>query len=148
MTENALLHLIELYLNGETSLAQERELREALIDCGSDDPRVEECLAVMAFAAADGQHRAAQALRPRRTSVWPSIAAAASLAILLSVGLWVNRPSQQSDCSSIIACVETDDPMVAMALMDAQLEEIGMASDLFSESIEQDIASLSEAINF
>ncbi len=35
-----------------------------------------------------------------------------------------------------------------MALMDAQLEEIGMASDLFSESIEQDIASLSEAINF
>ena len=147
MTEKALLHLIELYLNGETTLAQERELREALLDSESDDPRVEECLAVMAFAAADGRRRAAEAVRPRRRTIWPSIAVAASLAILLSVGLWINRPSQQTDCSSIIACVETNDPMVAMALMDAQLEEIGMASDLFSESIEQDIASLSEAIN-
>ncbi len=147
MTEKALLHLIELYLNGETTLAQERELREALLDSESDDPRVEECLAVMAFAAADGR-RAAEAVRPRRRTIWPSIAVAASLAILLSVGLWINRPSQRTDCSSIIACVETNDPMVAMALMDAQLEEIGMASDLFSESIEQDIASLSEAINF
>ena len=54
MTEKNLLKLIDLYFEGETSVDQECELREALLDSESSDPRVEEALAVMTFAAEDG----------------------------------------------------------------------------------------------
>ena len=65
MTEKNLLKLIDLYFEGETSVDQERELREALLDSESSDPRVVEALAVMTFAAEDGRRRAAPAI-PRR----------------------------------------------------------------------------------
>lgn len=38
MTEKNLLKLIDLYFEGETSVDQERELREALLDSESSDP--------------------------------------------------------------------------------------------------------------
>jgi len=151
MTEKDLLQLIDLYFDGATTLAQERELREALLKSKSNNPRVDEALAVMTFAAEDGQRRATDAVAPRhgRRASWLSLAAAAAVAVLLAVGVWVGRNPVYDDggCSTVIACVPSDDPAVALALMNAQLGDISEASDNVNEAIASDFASLSEAFN-
>ena len=147
MTEKNLLKLIDLYFEGETSVDQERELREALLDSESSDPRVEEALAVMTFAAEDGRRRAARAVAPRRRksrAAWPSLAAAA-VALLLTVGVWTRHSTPAAPCTAVIACVETSDTDIALALMQSQLGDIAVASDNVSASIASDFASLGEA---
>ena len=148
MTEKNLLKLIDLYFEGETSVDQERELREALLDSESSDPRVEEALAVMTFAAEDGRRRAARAVAPRRRksrAAWPSLAAAAAVPLLLTVGVWTRHSTPAAPCTAVIACVETSDTDIALALMQSQLGDIAVASDNVSASIASDFASLGEA---
>ena len=129
MTEKNLLKLIDLYFEGETSVDQECELREALLDSESSDPRVEEALAVMTFAAEDGRRRAARAVAPRRRKS----------------RVWTRHSTPAAPCTAVIACVETSDTDIALALMQSQLGDIAVASDNVSASIASDFASLGEA---
>lgn len=144
MTEKELLHLIDLYFEGETTLEQERRLRRALPMSDSANPRVEEALAVMSLAAVDGIERSRRAVRPRRRPVWQPVAAAAVVAALLTVGVWFGH-APRSGYSSVIACVESTDPGVVMALMDAQLSDMGEASEVLADDIRADFALIGDA---
>ncbi len=51
MKDADLIRLINKYFEGETSLNEERQLRSALNETSSADPRIEEARAVMAYTA-------------------------------------------------------------------------------------------------
>lgn len=64
---------------------------------------------------------------------------------LLTVGVWTRHSTPAAPCTAVIACVETSDTDIALALMQSQLGDIAVASDNVSASIASDFASLGEA---
>ncbi len=148
MTEKELLHLADLYLEGRTTLEQERQLRRAIPESRSADSRVEEALAVMSFASVAGRRLADGAVASHRSSLSRRpLLVAASVALLLSVGAWLGRcPADAPECSAVIACVESTDPGVALALMESQLGDISEASDGIGDNIREDFAMIGDAM--
>ena len=88
----ALLRLIERYFEAETSLEEERYLRQLLVETDCDDPAVEAARAVMGVFAVDrkiadykSQKTVLKPQRKLRGVRWAVISAVASVAIIVAV---------------------------------------------------------------
>ncbi len=80
--------LVDRYFEGETTEAEESELKAFLASGESEDPCFDEAKAVMGLFVA-GRRRAAKVRRRRKAAVWMS--AAAVTAIFVSVGVLMER---------------------------------------------------------
>lgn len=133
MTKTDIHKLIERYFDGETTLDEERWLRQHLPSMSGDDGEIDGCLAVMGYAAAPVRSAREKRFR-RHISGWTL--AAASLALLVTAGGIYSYFADRDSASTFIAYsggVQIDRAQ-AMQLIASQMEDFSEASrDLRSE---------------
>lgn len=130
--------LIERYFEGETTLAEERWLRENLPKMQGESPEIDESLAVMGYAAISDKDK----IRRKRSISYRWIAVAASLVLLLTAGGIYTHHLHSSQKSTFMAYsggvkIDRDE---AMHLIAAQMEEMSEASHDIKTEVEDDLA--------
>lgn len=147
MTEQQLLQLIDLYLDGTATPAQERTLRRALDSSGSTDPRIAEARAVMAYAAMAARREGRLPHPAPHRRIWPRAVAAVAVAAVLGAAMLRLAPAAADPCATYMACAETSDPEVAIGLMEAQLSAVADASQSVGNNISIEFDAISDCMN-
>lgn len=130
--------LIEKYFEGETTLAEERRLRENLPRMRGESPEIDEALAVMGYAAASDK----DSVKKKRKPSYRWVAAAASFALILTAGgIYTHylKDSQKSTFMAYSGGVKIDREE-AMQLIAAQMEEMSDASQDIKTEVEDDLS--------
>ncbi len=159
MKDSDLIKLIDKYFEGATSLEEERLLRRALYESASQDSRIEEVKAVMAYVDMSAAFRE----RPKNNQ-WENIptmtgvagrnrsrrfkvaawGAAASVALLLGGGLIMRWDRADRNCYTMIACVEDSSHDKAFNLINTQLEAMGEASGVIEADLQETLSLILE----
>ena len=147
MTEQQLLQLIDLYLDGTATPAQERTLRRALASSGSTDPRIAEVRAVMAYTALAARREGRLSRPAMHRRIWPRAVAAVAVAVVLGAAVVRLTPAAADPCATYMACAETSDPDVALGLMEAQLSAVADASQAVGNNIRIEFDAISDCLN-
>lgn len=137
--------LIERYFSGETTLSEERWLRENLPKMRGESEEIDEALAVIGYAAAPDKDR----IRRKRLKSYRPIAVAASLALILTAGgiySYHLHSSQKSTFMAYSGGVKIDREE-AMQLIAAQMEEMSDASQDIKTEVEDDLADFRNILN-
>lgn len=142
MNKSQLHNLINLYFDGNTTLAQERELRNALSTIPDGySPVADEARAVMGIISIASRHPA------RRRS--PLLRAAAILAAVITAGALVYLNFTQTGCTSYLAdnSSPTSSEEVALSIMQSQLSELNKASENMTVTIAEEWQGFSDVFN-
>lgn len=151
--------MVEKYFEGETSTAEEKWLKVALLKADKTDPMVEEALAVMGYAysahiadsdAADPQNAVLESKRKSHTRHYLRIAsvAAAIIAVVFTFS-WIWNPSANEDETEYFAYVEgvrIENEIAIRNLISIQLEEMGEGSAEINNQIQSDFQDLKNAM--
>lgn len=138
MKTNEIHILIEKYFDGETTLAEERWLRENLPRMRGESPEIDEVLAVMGYAAASNK----DSVKKKRKPSYRWVAVAASFAMILAAGgIYTHylKDSQKSTFMAYSGGVKIDREE-AMQLIAVQMEEMSEASQGIRTEVEDDLA--------
>lgn len=131
-SDDILSTLIERYFAGETTLDEERRLRELLAASADDTPAVREAKAVMGYSLASPVEAPAISLPRRRKSVWRHIPAAAAVAaLLLPAGALVFHTANATERPRCVAYVNSEiitDPEVIQQMALDNLREVTVAA--------------------
>lgn len=145
MTTQDIHHLIEKYFNGETSLVEERWLRENLPFLPEGDPAVDEAVAVMGYARSvrsaniSGIPVSSGISRLLGRSRFLKYAAVAGGIIMLA-GIWnVAGGWQSPSCTAYIAGERITDERFVRNLMAEHLKEMEEGSSSIGTQIENDL---------
>lgn len=130
--------LIERYFEGETTISEERWLRENLPNMMGESKEINEALAVMGYAAIPDKDRH----KRRIPASLRRIAAAASIALILTAGGIYTHHLNKSQESTFMAYsggvrIERDE---AMQLIAIQMEELSEASQGVRTDVEDDLS--------
>lgn len=134
--------LIRKYFEGSTSEQEERVLRDMLVSGKYSGEDVDEALAAMGFWAVKRR----EIRRPRkRRGAW---AAAASVAVILSVGAWIAYGLQRDSANDSVAFVNGVEYTGAEAteMMHYQLGLLSAASQSVEETIDDDLSAFSDLL--
>lgn len=128
--------LIEKYFDGETTLAEERLLRDNIIKMRGESPEIDEALAVMGYAALSGNNRA----MGNKPISYKWIVAASFAMILIAGGIYTQylHTSHKSTFTAYSGGVKIDRDE-AMQLISIQLEEMSEASKYIRTEVEDDL---------
>lgn len=133
--------LIDKYFDGETTLKEEKWLKENLPKMMGEDPEIDEFLAVAGYAVAPVRAGVSER-RVKRSFHWVATAAA-SLALLIAAGgIYTYIASQRDSQSHFMAYsggVQLD-RQEAMQLIKFQMEEMSEASRDVQLLVEDDLA--------
>ena len=143
----ALEQLINRYFDGETSVQEERELREALADCPWSSEFIDEARFTMGYFAA---HKQQQQPRVAKKSYQRQIIGiAASIAILLGIGLSVFSRQWLTPRYECIAYVNgkviADNQEAIMSLIAQDLNDMDMATREMAGAMANDMSEMNEA---
>lgn len=138
MKTNEIHILIERYFEGETTLTEERWLRENLPKMRGESPEIDEALAVMGYAASQDK----DSVRRKRPASYRWVAVAASFTLILAAGgIYTHylKDSQKSTFMAYSGGVKID-RKEAIQLIAAQMEEMSEASRDIKTEVEDDLA--------
>lgn len=141
-SKSELERLIDRYFDGETSLQEEHQLRQAITACPWHSEKIEEARVVMGYFAAHRQHQRQLITKGTRQRF---IGIAATIALVLSVGgyvLWHRADATNNVCIAYVngEVVHNDDKVMTMIANDINL--IDKAADGMAEQL----SSLGEAL--
>lgn len=134
--------LIQRYFDGETSVQEERELRQCLADCPWTSEAIDEARFTMGYFVAHCQVNQHHVSKPKRHQF---LGIAASIAILLAVGVfafWQTRQANENMCIAYVDGHAIHDDGEVMTLIEDQLNDIDEAS----HGMAAQLSSLSDAI--
>lgn len=144
MNKDELYNIIDRYFEASLTREEEHELLNTLLPLEGSDPEIDEALAVM-LASRFPMPSVASARKPRRLM----IGIAASIAVLLAIGIPLIRRTRSSPGSGMIAYVagvKVENPNEIMKIIDIQLNDIGESSQLFSQTVTTDLDDIREAL--
>lgn len=135
-------HLINKYFDGSASEQEEMELRDMLVSGKYSGEDVDEALAVLGYWAM--KRREIRSPRKQR-GAW---AAAASVAVILSVGAWIVYGMQRDRAVESVAFVNGVEYTGEQAteLMHYQLGLLSAASQSVEETIDDDLSAFSDLL--
>lgn len=142
--QNKTYELIERYFNAETTLEEERRLRQLLADTPPGDQLADEAKAVMGFSLCAPRRKKAR-LIPQGIRAW--LSAAATIAIVFTIGLFM-PDSHDSTPDMIYASInghEVTDNNRVMQMMQAELSDMAEASEYVSDCIDEEWNAMREA---
>ncbi len=142
--QNETYELIERYFNAETTLEEERRLRQLLADTPPGDQLADEAKAVMGFSLCAPRRKKAR-LVPHRARMW--LSAAAAIAVIFTIGLFMTS-RHDSTPDMIYACInghEVTDNNRVMRMMQAELSDMAEASEYVSDCIDEEWNAMREA---
>ena len=135
--------LIEHYFEGNTSLQEERVLRQTLVDCPWSSEAIDEARFTMGYFTAH-KHQRRKATTASNRYLIPGIAA--SIALLLTVGaglLWHNQ-QPENVCVAYVNGKTIHNEQEIYNLIQNDLDEMGNAA----QSPEEQLSSLGADIEF
>lgn len=146
MNEKTTHNLINRYFDGDTTLQQERMLRQMLSQLDSPDELEREAMAVMGFSAA------ATVSSPKRSSVSRSsiFRAAASIILLITAAtalLTHTLPENHDRCVAYVDGQRISDTEEIHRLMMLNLSEMAEASENLDNEVALTLNDLSDFIN-
>lgn len=138
--QNETYELIERYFNAETTLEEERRLRQLLADTPPGDQLADEAKAVMGFSLCAPRRKKAR-LMPQGVRAW--LSAAAAIAIVFTIGLFM--PDTPDMIYASINGHEVTDNNRVMQMMQAELSDMAEASEYVSDCIDEEWNAMREA---
>ncbi len=160
MKEENIHKLIDLYFEAQLSHSEEDELFGMLLAFKGDDEKVKEALAVMLMArnpsmlATQRKRSAQNPPLERRMSRFRIIkrGVAAAMVILLCTTALVyhfhhNAGAEIEGMMAYVGGVKVDDHSEIMKIVDDQLNDINSSSELFSQTISDDLDDIRNAFN-
>ncbi|MDE6323161.1 MAG: hypothetical protein K2L46_03680 [Paramuribaculum sp.] len=148
-TQTRLKQLSGLYFEGLTTLEEEAELRQLVADQDLSGTEADAVRAVMSFAACSEMRRPRAAAKKSHVilRLTTRVAVAASVAVVAL--FWQPQRSDRpsfDDCYAYVDGHLVDNPDKVMALVSAELEALGEASETIEEDIENDLSLFSSAM--
>lgn len=132
--------LIERYFDGETSVQEEQMLRAALVDCPWSSETIDEARFTMGYFAAHSREGQRKAKKTNRRQL---IGIAASIAIILAVGVYAWHHQQPDDvCIAYVNGQVVQDNDKVMALVADDMSKMDNASNAMTDQL----SSLGEAL--
>ena len=132
--------LIERYFDGETSVQEEQMLRAALADCPWSSETIDEARFTMGYFAAHSREGQRKAKKTNRRQL---IGIAASIAIILAVGVYAWHHQQPDDvCIAYVNGQVVQDNDKVMALVADDLSKMDNAANAMTDQL----SSLGEAL--
>ena len=145
----ALEQLINRYFDGETSVQEEQELRQCLADCPWSSELIDEARFTMGYFSA---HKQQQQRVAKRTNPRQIIGIAASIAIILGIGIslfsrqWL---TPQYECIAYVnGKVIADNQEAIMSLIAQDLNDMDMATREMAGAIADDMSEMNEASQY
>ena len=141
-TQTQLEELIGRYFEGDTSVQEEKALRQCLAHCPWQSDAIDEARFTMGYFAA---HSRQQGRKSRWLTSDRIISIAASIAVLLAVGgyvIWHQQPQTADMCIAYVNGKTIDSSAEVMALIENDLNTIGEAS----QGMTAQLTSLGEAL--
>ena len=138
--------LVEMYFNGDTTLEQERRLRELLADSSLTGADLDEARAVMGFMVTDARITAGRS-RGHRRRWWPAVSVAASLAVIvwLAAALIIEKP--QPVMLAYVGGKEIRDASQVMDIAEAELNMLGAAMDETDSRVIDELGEISQMLD-
>lgn len=135
--------LIERYFEGETTISEERWLRENLPRMRGESEEIDEVLAVIGYAAAPCKYK----IKRKRLTYYQWIAAASVALILTAGGIYSHHllASQESTFMAYSGGVKIDREE-AMQMIALQMKEMSEASEGIQIEVEDDLADFSNIL--
>lgn len=156
MKEKNIHKAIDLYFDAQLSMAEEEDLFQTLLVFKGHDRKVDEALAVMLMARMPMESMPS-GLRPKKTRLRMSLiyaAAGALIAIVCISALWRrtvdadrNTDRNTEGMIAYVGGVKISDQSEIMRIVDDQLNDIGVSSELFARTIAEDLDDISDAFN-
>ncbi len=142
---NKLNALIEKYFDGATTLDEERLLRRMLADPSFQGESVDEARAVLGFMAAGASAHAD--VSGRRSVSWLTAAGvAASLAVAVTIGMWMHRESTSPDMIAYVGGCEISDRREVMDIVEADLAAFGLAAMDADMQIDAELSDIGDML--
>lgn len=142
--------LVDRYFAGETTLDEERRLRQLLADPSIDTAEADEARAVMGLFVAERrqQHRpvATTRLTTRRFATAISAAAAIAVVAMLAPRLLTSADSQQQ-CIAYIGNTTVSDRDAVMSSVALDLHDLAAAGESLTDGVLDDFNDLAGALN-
>ena len=129
--------LVEMYFNGDTTLEQERRLRELLADSSLTGADLDEARAVITAGRS----------RSHRRRWWPAVSVAASLAVIvwLAAALIIEKP--QPVMLAYVGGKEIRDASQVMDIAEAELNMLGAAMDETDSRVIDELGEISQMLD-
>ena len=153
MKEKNIHKAIDLYFDAQLSIAEEEKLFRSLLAFKGKDQKVDEALAVMLMTRMPMESRPS-GLRTKKTRslMRPLYAAAAVLiAVICISALWhqsgIEEDKNIEGMVAYIGGVKISDQSEIMKIVDDQLNDIGISSELFAQTLPEDLDDIRDAFN-
>ena len=145
-----LLHsLIEKYFDATSSLDEERTLRQMLADPAYQSDEADEARAVMSISVVAPAPQIA--VRPRRKAIFHPLAAAASVAVLLALGItmitYSGSHDSDLDCMAYIGGKRIESRAAVMSIVSSDLDALGEVQQETADDIVGQLSEFSSLFN-
>ncbi len=149
MKEKNIHKIIDLYFEAQLSVAEEKELFQSLLAFKGHDRKVDEALAVMLMSRMHTERMQPKKTRSRMSLLYG--VAAALMAVLCISVLWrQNGLDSDNGIEGMVAYVggvKISDESEIMKIVDDQLNDIGISSELLAQTVAEDLDDIRNAFN-
>ncbi|MDE7407197.1 MAG: hypothetical protein K2M76_02150, partial [Muribaculaceae bacterium] len=142
MNKEQLHTLIARYFDGDTTVAEERELRRELATTVLWSPLIDEARAVTGYFAAC---RTKSRHRKPRVAIWQRTVAAAIVAVIvmsMALGIVSHNISADDSCIAYVDGTTVTDGAIAYALVSEQLAMMGEAAEIVENDVIDDLRNV------
>lgn len=150
MKETDIHKAIDLYFDAQLSIKEEEELFQTLLLYKGGDPKADEALAVMLMTRKPtALSKSSKPRRANKARIWRAAAAVAVIAGASTMAIWHNgnSTSQSDGMMAYIGGVRISDQAEIMKIVDDQLNDISISSELFAQTVSSDLDDIRDAFN-
>ncbi len=149
MKETDIQTAIDLYFDAQLSIKEEEELFHTLLSYKGKDPKADEALAVMLMTRKpNALSRSSKPRHANKGRIWRA-AAVAVIAGACTMAIWhnANSTSESEGMMAYIGGVKISDHTEIMKIVDDQLNDISVSSELFAQTVSSDLDDIRDAFN-
>ncbi len=150
MKETDIHKAIDLYFDAQLSIKEEEELFQTLLLYKGGDPKADEALAVMLMTRKPiALSKSSKPRRANKPRIWRAAAAVAVIAGACTMALWHGGHSAgpTEGMMAYIGGVKISDQAEIMKIVDDQLNDISISSELFAQTVTSDLDDIRDAFN-
>ncbi len=150
MKETDIHKAIDLYFDAQLSIKEEEQLFRQLLSYQGKDQKADEALAVMLMTRKTCSHsKYSKPQRANKARNWRAAAAVAVIASACTMALWHggHAAGQSEGMLAYTGGVKIIDQTEIMKIVDDQLNDISISSELMAQTVSSDLNDIRDAFN-